>query len=104
MILASALLALTPMAAQAASDPVPEIVVLGRLRSLQARVGQDPEGRWHCSLSASTGRPSLDDRFCRAVTKCVQKGASDNEAVDACIRTSRARLVKRVEKELKKDS
>ena len=105
MVLASVLLSLAPAppaSAVEAAEPVPEIVVLGRLRSLQASVGQDGEGNWHCSLSESTGRPSLDDKFCRAVTKCVRKGAQENEEVDTCIRSSRKRLVERVEKEMKK--
>jgi hypothetical protein len=103
MIIASALLALALQAAPAAA-PDPEIVVLGRLRSLQVNVGQGPDGNWYCSLNGSTGRARLDDRFCRAVTKCVRKGASDNTAVDKCIRSTRSRLVKRVEKEMKKGS
>ncbi|MEM7689473.1 MAG: hypothetical protein AAF291_10670 [Pseudomonadota bacterium] len=103
MILASALLAL---AAQATATPAtdPEIVVLGRLRTLQANVGQGPNGNWYCSLNGSTGRAWLDDKFCRAVTKCVRKGASDDAAVSQCIRSSRKKLVKRVEKEMKKGS
>ena len=107
MIVASAFLALAAQAsppAQSDLGPDPEIVVLGRLRTLQANVGQGPDGNWYCSLNGSTGRDWLDDRFCRAVTKCVRKGASDNDAVDTCIRSSRKKLVKRVEKEMKKGS
>lgn len=88
---------------QAAPEPVPEIVVLGNLRSVQVSVGQDPEGRWHCSMNKSTGRPKLDDRFCRAVTKCVRKGASDREAVESCIRTTRSGLVRKFEREMRKN-
>ena len=89
------------LAMQAAPEPLPEIVVLGRLRSIEATVGQDPEGRWHCSLSQSTGRPKLDDKFCRAVTKCVRKGASDTASVKTCIGDTRKRLVREVEKAMK---
>ncbi|WP_298306610.1 hypothetical protein [uncultured Erythrobacter sp.] len=100
MIIASLLLAL-----QAAPvEEVPEIVVLGNLRSMQASVGQDSEGKWHCSLNRSTGRPRLDDRFCRAVTKCVRKGASNEEEVRECISDSRARLVREVERAMNRDS
>ncbi|QFT76419.1 hypothetical protein [Erythrobacter sp. THAF29] len=98
MILSALLLSL-----QAAPEPVPEIVVLGNLRSVQVVVGQDPEGRWHCSMNKSTGRPKLDDRFCRAVTKCVRKGASDREAVESCIRKTRSGLVRKFEREMKKN-
>lgn len=101
MILAALLLSAQ---ADPAPAPEPEIVVLGRLRALEANVGQGPDGQWYCSLSASTGRVSLDDTFCRAVTKCVRKGAADTAAVDNCIRSTRSRLVKRVEKEMKKGS
>ena len=103
MLLIAALLA-SSQAATPAPEPVPKIVVLGRVRSLQANVGQGPDGEWYCSLNVSTGRPSLDERFCKAVTKCVRKGAADDAAVDQCIRTSRKRLVSRVEKEMQKGS
>lgn len=102
MIAAAALLALAQTALPPPDEP--EIVVLGQLRALQANVGQGPDGKWYCSLSGSTGPPKLDDKFCRAVTKCVRKGASDSETVDTCIRTTRNRLAKRVEKEMKKGS
>ncbi|MEO1731059.1 MAG: hypothetical protein AAFR64_09990 [Pseudomonadota bacterium] len=109
MILSVALLASAQAAAplpveEPASEPASEIVVIGRLRSLQASVGQDKEGRWHCSLSQSTGRPKLDDKFCRAVTKCVQKGATQTDDVRACIEDKRARLVRDVERAMKKDT
>ena len=105
VIATTALLAFALQAAPApAPEPDPEIVVLGRLRTLQAIVGQGPDGNWYCSLSGSTGRAWLDDRFCRAITKCVRKGAAKDEAVSKCIRSSRKKLVKRVEKEMKKGS
>ncbi len=111
MILALALISAAQAASGAPSptpapavEPVPEIVVLGRLRSLQASVGQDAEGRWHCSLSDTTGKPKLDDKFCRAVTKCVQKGASDTDAVRTCVKDKRARLVREVERAMKKET
>lgn len=99
MILASLLLAIQA----APAEPVPEIVVLGNLRSAQVSVGQDSEGDWHCSLSKSTGRPSLDDRFCRAVTKCVREGTSDEQAVSSCIRETRARLMRRVQRAMERN-
>ncbi|MDJ0978522.1 MAG: hypothetical protein QNI87_08285 [Erythrobacter sp.] len=97
--------ALALLAAQAApAEPIPEIVVIGHLRSVQVMVGQDPEGQWHCSMNKSTGRPRLDHSFCKAVTKCVRKGASDQDAVDSCIRETRGRLVRKVEREMKKSA
>ena len=100
MIIASLLLAFQA----APTEEVPEIVVLGNLRSMQASVGQDREGRWHCSLNKTTGRPRLDDRFCRAVTKCVQKGASDEDEVRECISDTRGRLVREVERAMERNS
>ena len=100
MILALALLAMQAPPA----EPVPEIVVIGNLRSMLVFVGQDPEGNWHCSMDKSTGRPKLDHSFCKAVTKCVRKGADDQEAVDTCIRETRSGLVRKVEREMKKQS
>ena len=104
MILAAALL----MASQPTPAPLAEseseiVVVLERLRSVTVNVGRDPQGRWHCGLARSTGRAKLDDRLCRAVTKCVRKGADSRDKVDACIRTSRAGLVRELERTLKKD-
>ena len=91
------------LAIQAApAEPVPEIVVLGNLRSVQATVGQDREGRWHCSLSQTTGRPRLDDRFCRAVTKCVRNNAGDEQEVGSCIRETRSTLVRRFERAMRR--
>ncbi|MGB3807119.1 MAG: hypothetical protein WA936_07965 [Erythrobacter sp.] len=91
------------LALQAApAEPVPEIVIIGNLRTLEASVGQDAQGRWHCSLDRSTGRASLDDRFCRAVTKCVRKGAKSDDAIEACVRESRSRLVRSVERAMRK--
>ncbi|MEM9085661.1 MAG: hypothetical protein AAGB23_07030 [Pseudomonadota bacterium] len=100
MIFASALLAMQA----APAEPIPEIVVIGHLQSVQVFVGQDPEGNWHCSMNKSTGRPKLDHSFCKAVTKCVRKGADDQEAVDTCIRDTRSGLVRKVEREMKKQS
>lgn len=103
MIFTFALLAVQPVTAPPA-EPVSEIVVLGNLRSLKVAVGQDQEGQWHCSMNRSTGRPKLDRSFCKAVTKCVRKGAEDQPAVDSCIRKTRGRLVSKVESEIKKSS
>lgn len=104
MIAAAALLLAAPVAAPPPSEPESEIVVLGRLRTIGVNVGQDSAGRWHCGLDRSTGRASLDDMLCRAVTKCVRKGADSTDKVDACIRTSRANLVREVERTMNKGS
>lgn len=94
------------MAAQAGThpNPVPEIVVLGNLRALQVSVGQDPQGRWHCSMSRSTGRASLDDAFCRAVTKCLRQSVSDKATAENCIIRTRGKLVRQIERAMKRNS
>lgn len=95
---------LLALQATSAAEPTPEIVVIGNLRSVEVRVGQDAEGSWHCSMNKSTGRPKLDHSFCKAVTKCVRKGAGDQSAVSSCIRDTRSRLVRKVERAMKKKS
>ena len=88
----------------APAEPIPEIVVLGNLRSIQVSVGQDREGSWHCSLDRTTGRARLDDRLCRAVTDCVRDGASDDAAISVCIREERGRLIRRIERRMRRAS
>ena len=100
MILAALLLSIQA----APAEPVPEIVVLGNLRSVQASVGQDSEGSWHCSLSKSTGRARIDERLCRAVTDCVRDGASEDAQISACIREGRGRLIRQIERQMRRNS
>jgi hypothetical protein len=104
MILAAAL-ALVPVSAAAVplAQPESEIVVLGRLRTIGVNVGRNRAGEWTCGLDRSTGRATLDERLCRAVTKCVRKGAETQTEVEICIRTSRAQLVRQVEQVMKKE-
>ena len=103
-MIATAILLVAPVAAPPLPEQESEIVVLGRLRTIGVNVGKDKEGQWHCGLDRSTGRASLDDRLCRAVTKCVRKGADSTDKVDACIRSSRAKLVREVERTMNKGS
>ncbi|WP_066528347.1 hypothetical protein [Erythrobacter sp. CCH5-A1] len=104
MILAATLLTALQAAPAPLAAPEGEIVVtLERLRRVTVNVVRDPQGRWHCGLAGSTGQARLDDRLCRAVTKCVRKGADSRAKVDACIRTSRAGLARELERALQKD-
>jgi hypothetical protein len=106
MILAAALLLAAPPAAADPSLTEPEgeiMVVLNRLRTISVNVARDGEGQWQCGLDRSTGRASLDEGLCRAVTQCVRNGAAAPAAVDTCIRSSRARLVRQVEQAMKKE-
>ncbi|MFZ5746464.1 MAG: hypothetical protein ACOY45_02270 [Pseudomonadota bacterium] len=78
-----------------------EIVVIARrVRSISATVGRDPQGRYHCALSTTTGRPSLDDRLCRAATDCTRRNPRDAAAVNRCIEQRKAGLMRRVRREL----
>lgn len=104
MVLVAALILAAQPASPAEAEAESEIIVLARLRTIGVNVGQDSAGQWQCGLDRSTGRASLDDRLCRAVTKCVRKGADSPAAVDACIRTSRANLVREVERAMNKAS
>ncbi|MEZ5680981.1 MAG: hypothetical protein R3E14_06750 [Erythrobacter sp.] len=98
---------LTLAAAQAASpgvEAVPDesdpIVVIGRrLESIEVRVGRDPQGSWHCSMDGSTGRLSLDKKLCKAVTKCVRKGATSDVSIRDCVTTTKRKLMRDIKRE-----
>lgn len=82
-------------------DPMTEeeIVIVGqRLQGVTVNVGRDPKGRWHCGLTGSTGYPKLDERLCRATTKCVQKGKSDDAAINACVAKTKPGLIAELRK------
>ena len=82
------------------SEPMPEIVVIAeRLKGVQVFIGQDEEGSWHCSLDRSSGVPSLDSKLCKAVTKCVRKGASTDSEVEQCVTKNKKRLLARFERQ-----
>ncbi|QDX26568.1 hypothetical protein FPZ54_11410 [Sphingomonas suaedae] len=76
-----------------------EIVIVGqRLQGVTVNVGRDPKGRWHCGMTGSTGYPKLDERLCRATTKCVQKGKSDDAAIQACVAKTKPGLIAELRK------
>ena len=87
------LILLLAQAPAAATDHPEIIVVAERFNRLQATVGRDPQGRWHCSLDGTSGAPRLDDRLCRAVTKCARKQAKGGKPAEACIADNRKRLL-----------
>lgn len=98
MILIATLMALAAPPVDAVED---EIVVIGqRMAALSVNVGRDPEGRYHCSLSDTTGNARLDDRLCRTATKCVRKGAASDESVKACIDKQKPKLIAQLRREL----
>jgi hypothetical protein len=72
---------------QAAPAPAgPEIVVVGRqLQQVSVVVGRDPAGKFRCSLSASSGRRSVDAALCKSAAKCAKQGEVETAAMRACI-------------------
>ena len=91
------------MAAQQVPEPPlsdAEIVVIGRrLDSVTVSVGQGPDGKWYCSMDGTSSVLSLDKKICKAVTKCVQKGARSDAAVQGCIQKSKKRLFAKFKRE-----
>ncbi len=78
----------------AANDP---IVVIGhRLQAIAVTVGQGPDKQWYCGMDGSTGRISLDKKLCKAVTKCVRRGAADDAAIQDCIVSTKGRLMRQL--------
>lgn len=106
-MIALATIALLGAAQDAPLDPISEeeIVVIGqRLNGVTVNVGRDAKGRWHCGLAGSTGYPKLDERLCRATTKCVQKGKSDDAAINACVTKAKPGLLAELRKRMKRGS
>ena len=108
MMLISLLLFATPVQAAPAQDVPPlgneEIVVIAeRLRSISANVGRDREGRFHCSLSGTTGSPRLDDRLCRAATDCVRRVGGEDAAVRSCLESRKPRLLRQLRREMERE-
>lgn len=84
MSFALALLAVIQAVAPAGAED--EIVVIARrFEQVAVHVGKDEAGRFTCGLSASSGSPRLDERLCKAASRCVIKGAADSDAVKICI-------------------
>ncbi len=102
-IAAFALLAALPQDAPLVPMTEQEILVVGqRLNSLAVNVGRDAKGRWYCGLTESTGYPKLDDRLCRAATRCVRKGTTDVAGVNACIAKAKPGLLAELRKRIKR--
>ena len=79
--------------APVAADADTILVLAERLEQIDVTVGQDHEGRWHCSLSHSSGSARIDDRFCRSATKCYQKHGNDQGDVLDCLSRSRGNIL-----------
>ena len=89
--------------AEASAPPPAEadpIVVIGRrLQAITVSVGQGPDGKWYCGMEETTGRLALDEKLCKAVTKCVRKGALDDASIHACVSGTKKRLMRELERE-----
>ncbi|MBH5321456.1 hypothetical protein [Aurantiacibacter sediminis] len=93
-LLALALLASPLQAQEVPAEVENQILVMAeRLRSIEVNVGQDREGNWHCSLSASSGSEIIDSRLCRTTTHCVRENGDDRAAIEECVRTHRSRTL-----------
>ena len=76
---------------------VQEITVIAeKLRQISVNVTRDPQGRYQCGLSESTGLMKLDGELCEATTRCVRKGKLDQAAVRACVEKARPALTARI--------
>ena len=93
------LLAALAVASTAAAEPNEIVVVAERLQRVTVSVTQDREGRWYCSMDASSGVPSLDANLCKAVTKCVRNGAATEAATRACVSDSKSFLLAQYRRE-----
>lgn len=94
-------LQVAPAPAQESDEIENEIVVMAeRLRQISVNVGQDSEGRWHCSLSGSSGSDVIDSRLCRTTTGCVREHGGDRDAVEQCVRTHRSRTLEAFRQQL----
>lgn len=81
----AALFAPLPAPDAAAREDEYILVTAERLRTLEVSVGQDGEGRWRCSLGTSSGTAWIDDRLCRATTRCVRRHGNDREEIGQCV-------------------
>jgi len=97
----SALLALSLLMATAAAEDSDILVIAQRLKGVTAVVDRDDRGRFRCSVSQSTGLPRLDQALCKTASKCVRDGASDADAVNACVAARKPALLDEVRTQLK---
>ena len=97
----SALLALSLLMATAAAEDSDILVIAQRLKGVTAVVDRDDRGRFRCSVSQSTGLPRLDQALCKTASKCVRDGASDADAVNACVTARKPALLDEVRTQLK---
>jgi hypothetical protein len=95
------LLAVTVAAAPESADEQDIVVVAKRLDGVTASITRNAQGKFQCGLSRSTGVINLDDALCKTATKCVRKGASTVEAVNACVTKRKPALLEDVRALLK---
>lgn len=98
-MIAAALFLAAQAAAPALAEPEPIVVIGRRLQAIAVTVGQGPDGAWHCGMDGTTGRTSLDQKLCKAVTNCVRKGATKDEEVAGCVASTKRSLLRALERE-----
>jgi hypothetical protein len=99
ILLAFSLLMATAAASAAEESDI--IVIAQRLKGVTAIVDRDDRGRFRCAVSQSTGLPRLDQALCKTASKCVRDGASDADAVNACVTARKPALLDAVRTQLK---
>ncbi|WP_164118949.1 hypothetical protein [Sphingorhabdus sp. Alg239-R122] len=106
-MIASVFLLFAAQAVDTLPEPVytdEEIVIIGRrMQGISVNVGRDPQGSYHCSLNGSTGYPRLDEKLCKATTKCVRKGNIEDAAVKQCLKTRKSSLLKKIKRKMRRD-
>lgn len=95
-LIAALLLAQGAVAVAPATEAQEFEVIARRLQTIGVAVTRDDKGKYHCDLSQSTGLSKLDEQVCKAVTKCVRKGAVTQQAVGQCIDKARPTLIARI--------
>ena len=71
-------------------------VIAQKLRQISVAVSRDPQGKYQCGLSESTGLRALDGELCKATTSCVRKGKDSDKDVRACVDKARPTLTARI--------
>jgi hypothetical protein len=92
------MMALLLLAATQVAPPLTEaeqdiVVIARRLSGASAIVGRDARGRFTCSLNASTGNATLDNRLCKTAANCVKSVGADQAKVSACIDRRKPQLL-----------
>ena len=108
MLLAPLLLAPAAAIAPAPADAMPaedrQIVVMAqRLRAIDANMARDKAGKWHCSLSGTSGADWIDDRLCRTTTRCTRKYDGEQDKIEQCVAADRSGILEEFRRRLREN-